>query len=45
MGIYNFNLGRYAHFNLGLKILTNYEKINTGGMPTLISDYSEIQTY
>jgi hypothetical protein len=45
MGIYNFNLGRYAHFNLGLKILTNYEKINTGGMPTLISDYSETQTY
>ncbi len=45
MGIYNFNLGRYAHFNLGLKILTDYEKVNTGGMPTLISDYSETQTY
>jgi len=44
MGIYNFNLGRFAHFNLGLKILTNYTKATTGGMPTLISDYSELQT-
>lgn len=45
MGIYNFNLGRYAYFNLGLKILTNYEKVVEGGQPTLIADHSELQTY
>lgn len=45
MGIYNFNLGRYAYFNLGLKILTDYQKEVEGGQPTLIEDYSEIQTY
>lgn len=45
MGIYNFNLGRFAHFNLGLKLLTWYEKAREGGMPTLISDYTENQTY
>ena len=45
MGIYNFNLGRYAHFNLGLKILTDYSKVTTGGMPTLIEDYDELETH
>ena len=45
MGIYNFNLGRYAHFNLGLKILTDYAKVTTGGMPTLIEDYDELETH
>ena len=45
MGIYNFNLGRYANFNLGLKLLTDYTKVTPGGIPTLISDYSESETY
>lgn len=39
-GIYNFNLGRYAYFNLGLKLLVDYTKINQDG-PTLITDYIE----
>ena len=39
-GIYNFNLGRYAYYNLGLKLLTDYTKVNQDG-PTLISDYTE----
>lgn len=39
-GIYNFNLGRYAYFNLGLKLLLNYTKVNQDG-PTLISEYEE----
>lgn len=45
MGIYNFNLGRFAHFNLGLKILTDYTKVTPGEAPTLIEDYSELQTH
>lgn len=39
-GIYNFNLGRYAYFNLGLKLLTDYTKITQDG-PTLVTDYTE----
>lgn len=39
-GIYNFNLGRYAYYNLGLKILTNFQKVNLSG-PSLVSDYTE----
>ncbi len=39
-GIYNFNLGRYAYFNLGLKLLTDYVKVNQDG-PTLVTDYTE----
>lgn len=39
-GIYNFNLGRYAYFNLGLKLLLDYTKVNQDG-PTLVTDYTE----
>lgn len=39
-GIYNFNLGRYAYFNLGLKLLTDYTKVTQDG-PTLVIDYTE----
>ena len=39
-GIYNFNLGRYAYFNLGLKLLTDYTKVTQDG-PTLVTDYTE----
>lgn len=39
-GIYNFNLGRYAYFNLGLRLLTDYVKVNQDG-PTLVTDYTE----
>ena len=39
-GIYNFNLGRYAFYNLGLKILKNYSKDIPNG-PTLVTDYVE----
>lgn len=39
-GIYNFNLGRYAFFNLGLKLLLDYTKVNQDG-PTLVTDYTE----
>lgn len=42
-GIYNFNLGRYAYFNLGLKLLTDYVKVNQDG-PTLVTDYTENNT-
>lgn len=44
MGIYNFNLGRYAYYNLGLKLLTSYTKQYSSG-PTLISSYTENDTY
>lgn len=40
-GVYNFNLGRYAYFNLGLKILTDYTKTVQDG-PTLVTEYSEL---
>lgn len=39
-GIYNFNLGRYAFFNLGLKLLLDYTKVNQDG-PTLVTNYTE----
>lgn len=45
MGIYNFNLGRYANYNLGLKVLTDYTPVTPGGAPTIIEDYSDLQTY
>ena len=43
-GIYNFNLGRYAYYNLGLKLLTSYDKEVQDG-PTLITDYTENYDY
>lgn len=43
MGIYNFNLGRYAYYNLGLKILTDYTKESQSG-PTLVKEYTEDTT-
>lgn len=43
-GIYNFNLGRYAFFNLGLKLLLDYTKVNQDG-PTLVTDYEEKSDY
>lgn len=43
MGIYNFNLGRYAYYNLGLKILTSYTKESQTG-PTLVKEYVENTT-
>lgn len=43
-GIYNFNLGRHAEYNLGLKLLLDYTRVNTDG-PTLISDYTEKVDY
>lgn len=43
-GIYNFNLGRYAYYNLGLRLLTDYTKANQDG-PTLITNYSELNNY
>lgn len=41
MGIYNFNLGRHAHYNLGLKILENFTKRNSNIGPSIITSYSE----
>lgn len=43
-GIYNFNLGRYAFFNLGLKLLTDYTRVTQDG-PTLVTDYVEKTDY
>ena len=39
-GIYNFNLGRHAEYNLGLKLLLDYTRVSQDG-PTLVSDYTE----
>ena len=39
-GIYNFNLGRYAFYNLGLKILKDYTKDIESG-PTTVTQYTE----
>jgi hypothetical protein len=42
MGIYNFNLGRYAYYNLGLKLLTSVsypDEIEQ--YPRMISSYTE----
>ena len=44
MGIYNFNLGRYAYFNLGMKILSNFTKVNADG-PSVVVDYTEVTDY
>lgn len=44
LGIYNFNLGRYAYFNLGLKLLTDYTKESQDG-PTLVKEYTENYSY
>ena len=43
-GIYNFNLGRYAYYNLGLKLLTSFTRTNQVG-PSLISDFTSIETH
>lgn len=43
-GIYNFNLGRYAFFNLGLKLLTDYTKETPDG-PSLVKNYTEVFNY
>lgn len=40
-GIYNFNLGRYAYFNLGLKKLTSYtQEDKSDYAPQIITDYT-----
>lgn len=39
-GIYNFNLGRAAYHNLGLKLLTSYTKDTIDG-PSTVSTYTE----
>lgn len=43
-GIYNFNLGRYAYYNLGLKILLDYEKPDNviEGAPYVVTSYKEL---
>lgn len=43
-GIYNFNLGRYAYYNLGLKILLDYDKPDgvSDGAPYVVSSYREL---
>ena len=43
-GIYNFNLGRYAYYNLGLKILLDYDKPDgvVEGAPYLVTSYKEL---
>ena len=42
MGIYNFNLGRYAYFNLGLKKLTSYVEDTTKSdyAPQIVTEYT-----
>lgn len=40
-GIYNFNLGRYAHYNLGMKLLKDYTKEIENG-PSVVKNYTEI---
>lgn len=42
MGIYNFNLGRYAYYNLGLKLLSSITYENEIEVyPRMISTYTE----
>lgn len=43
-GIYNFNLGRYAYYNLGLKILLDYDKPDgvVDGAPYVVTSYKEL---
>ena len=40
LGIYNFNLGRHAHYNLGMKLLTQFTPEKLSG-PTLVKEYEE----
>lgn len=44
MGIYNFNLGRHAYHNLGLRLLTDYNKEVQDG-PSIVTDYSVNNNY
>lgn len=37
-GIYNFNLGRHAHYNLGLKLLKDFTKETLSG-PSVVTEY------
>jgi len=42
MGIYNFNLGRYAYYNLGLKLLTSINYTTTEETyPRMVESYTE----
>lgn len=42
MGIYNFNLGRYAYYNLGLKLLNSITYTNQDEIyPRMVSSYTE----
>lgn len=46
MGIYNFNLGRKAYYNLGLKLLIDYTKADDRtGFPSDIIEYKEDVTH
>jgi hypothetical protein len=42
MGIYNFNLGRYAYYNLGLKLINGvtYTTENES-YPKIVASYTE----
>lgn len=45
LGIYSFNLGRYSHYNLGLKFLKSYSTEDNSGKefnaPCVVSSYEE----
>jgi len=42
MGIYNFNLGRYAYYNLGLKLLTSVNYATTDEVyPRMVESYTD----
>lgn len=42
MGIYNFNLGRYAYYNLGMKLLTSIQyATNDETYPRMVGSYTE----
>jgi hypothetical protein len=42
MGIYNFNLGRYAYYNLGLKLINGITYTSTEEVyPRMVASYSE----
>lgn len=45
LGVYNFNLGRYAYYNLGLKTLNSYEQdlLIDDNAPQVIDNYSASQ--
>ena len=44
-GIYNFNLGRGAYHNLGLKPLLNYTRVTEDSGPSLVLDGSSRVKY